>query len=314
MEADVRGRRRHRGDRRHEVLRRVGARRVDGDVRRTDPLEERERLRAVLVVEPRAVTELDEHLVAAELRARPLEIVERRLLEDDVRRELEEDPAELARAPQRLERLEEAPEDLAAQLARRPVDAAALVDRHRVAEILRNRLRLHRMPRHQSERLDVHREAGRRPLGPALDRGLRRQPVVRRVDLDRVEVLGVPREAFLRRELRRIEVLREGLVGPGARSDADRRGQAPDVSARPRLRALLRLELRRRGWRPRTRRRVAPDASARANRRRQRLSRTPAPRSRPRTDDRLEVRRASCRRPCRSSPTRPRCPSSWCRP
>src|SRR3954469_14555061 len=104
------------------------------------------------------MAELDEHLVAAELLARPLEILERAVLEDDVRRQLEEDASELALAAERLEHLEEAAEHLAAELARRPVDAAALVHRHLVAEVLRNRLDLHRVARHQPERLHVHRE------------------------------------------------------------------------------------------------------------------------------------------------------------
>ena len=187
----------------------LGSRRVDGHVGRADALEEGERLRAVLVVEPRAVAELDQHLVGAELVARPLEVLERRLLEDDVRRQLEEDAAELPRAAQRLERVEEAAEHLAAKLARRPVDAAALVDRHLGAQVLGQHLDLHRMPRHQAERLHVHREPGRRALGPALHHRLARQAVVRRVDLDRVEELRVPREPLLRGQLRRVEVLRE---------------------------------------------------------------------------------------------------------
>src|SRR5713101_7717473 len=113
----------------------------------------------MLVVQPRAVTELDEHLVAAELLTRPLEIFERAVLEDDIRGKLKEDAAQLALAAQRLERLEKAAEDLAAELARRAVDPAALVHRHRVTEILGQHLELHRMSRHQSERLDVHDEA-----------------------------------------------------------------------------------------------------------------------------------------------------------
>ncbi len=166
------------------------------------------------------MAELDEHLVVSELVPRPLEIFERAVLVDDVGRELEEDAAELARRPQRLERREEAPEHLAAQLAGRPVDPAAFVHRHCVAQVLGDDLDLDGVARHQAERLDVHREAVGRPVGPALHHRLRWQPVVRRVDLDRVEMLGVVRKAFFRRELRRVEVLRQSLVGPGARSDA----------------------------------------------------------------------------------------------
>ena len=135
-------------------------------------------------------------------------------------------PPSLPGAAQRLEALEEAAEHLAAQLARRPVDLAALVDGHRVAQVFRQHLELHGMPRHQAERLDVHREAVRRAVCPALDHRLARKPVVRRVDLDRVEELRVPREPLLRGQLRRIEVLRERVVGPGARADADGRRHA----------------------------------------------------------------------------------------
>ena len=223
MEADVRRGGRDGRHRRHKVLRRVRLRCVDGDVRGADRLEEGQRLGAVLVVQPGAMPELDEHLVVADLLTRPLEVLERVLLVHDVLRQLEENAAELARRPQRLERLEESPEDLSAQLPRRAVDATAVVDGHLVAKVFRQRLDLHQVSCHQPERLHVHREPVGRAIGPALHHGLARQPIERRVDLDRVEALGVVRQAFLRRELRRVEVLRQGLVGPGARPDADRR-------------------------------------------------------------------------------------------
>ena len=54
---------------------------------------------------------------SAELLARPLQILERAVLVDDVRRELEEDAAELSGRAQRLQRLQEPAEDLAAELA-----------------------------------------------------------------------------------------------------------------------------------------------------------------------------------------------------
>ena len=136
------------------------------DIRRSS--SQREHLGAALLGEPVAVAELDEHLVAAELVARPLEVVERRRLRDDVRRQLEEDPAELPGPPQRLERAEELAEDDPAQLPRRPVDPAAGVDRHAVAQVGRQLLEPHRMPGHQPEGLHVHHEPGRRAVGPAL--------------------------------------------------------------------------------------------------------------------------------------------------
>ena len=229
MEADVRGRRRRRDDGRDEVPRRLRARRVDGDVEAPIRSRNASELGAVLVVEPRAVPELDEHLVAAELLPRPREVVERGLLVDDVLRQLEEDPAELARAPQRLERLEEArgtPRRAARAAAGRRGRARPPASRARRSSGITSTL--DRMPRHQPERLHVHREPGRRPLGPAGDHRLGRQPVVGRVDLDRVEVLRVPGEPLLRRQLRRVEPLRERVVRPRARADPHGRRHAAD--------------------------------------------------------------------------------------
>ena len=151
------------------------------------------------------------------------EVVERAILEDDVRRELEEDAAELAGRAQRLERLQEAAEDLAAELARGPLDAAAVVGRRVVAQIRRERLQLDRMARHEAERLDVHDEVVRRPLRPAADHFLGREAVVSGVDLDGVEVLRVVGEPLTGGRPARVPVLRERLVGPRARADPDLR-------------------------------------------------------------------------------------------
>src|SRR5438874_568312 len=84
------------------------------------------------------------------------------------------------------------------------------------------------MASHQSKGLDVHDELFWCPCGPALDHRLVRQAVVRRVDLDRVEVLGVVGESIARLDTGRIPVLRERLVGPGTRADADLR-HAPSI-------------------------------------------------------------------------------------
>src|SRR4029078_10207603 len=92
---------------------------------------------AVLVVEPARVPELDQHLVAPELLLGPLQVLERRRLEDDVGRQLHQDPAELARLPQRRERLVAAAADLGPELARGPVDSAARVERRAFAEVRR---------------------------------------------------------------------------------------------------------------------------------------------------------------------------------
>jgi hypothetical protein len=187
-------------------------------------LEEREDASAVLLVEPAPVAKLDEHLVAAELLPRPLEILEGRRLADDIRGELNEDAPELPRAPDRLERLVEASEDLAAELARRPIDPAALVDRSFASQVGRKLLELDGVAGHEPEGLHVEDEVGRRPLAPLLDGFRLREAVVGGIDLDGREVLGVVAKALLARaHLARVPVLDERLVRPRAGPDPDRR-------------------------------------------------------------------------------------------
>ena len=219
------------------------ARRVDDDVAHPVLLQEAQRLLAVLVLVPAPVPELDEHLVVLDLLARPGEVVEGGFLRDDVRRELEQETAELPSRAKRLERRPEPPEDLGAKLTRRPVDPAAIVLRRLVAQVRRQLLDLHGMPGHDAERLDVHDEAVGRALGPALDHLLDGQPVVGRVHLDRVEVLGVEAEPRAGRHPLWVPVLRERLVGPRAGADSDRRGHAARIrergpAAEPRSRAF----------------------------------------------------------------------------
>jgi hypothetical protein len=193
-------------------------------------LEERQRLGPVLVVHPARVPELDQHLVSAQLLLGPLEVLQRRGLEDDVGRQLHQDPTELARLPQRLERLVEAAEDLGTELTRRPVDTSARVERRRLAQVGRQLLGLDRVPRHHAEGLHVHDEPLGRALGPVLDHVLVRKPVVGRVRLDHVEERGVVAEPLLGAlHARRIEVLGQRLVGPGACSDPDRGGHGSMV-------------------------------------------------------------------------------------
>ena len=69
------------------------------------------------------MTRLDQHCVVAQEVARPLEIVERRRLPDDIRRQLEQDPAELVRLARRRQALPEV-----AELARLEARATELKD------------------------------------------------------------------------------------------------------------------------------------------------------------------------------------------
>jgi hypothetical protein len=224
VEADVCDRRGRRDERRRNV-RGVRLRRVDDDPRHLPFLEEAQELVAHVLRVPRPVARLEQERVAADLVARPVQVVERRRLPDDVRRHLEEDAAELARVAERRQRVEEFAEDGAARVTRRTVDASAVVDGQTFAQLGRHLLELHRMARHQPERLHVHDESFGRALRPAAHHLLGRHAVERRVDLHRRVALGVVREPFLRRRAGRIPVLREGVVGPRARPDPDRRAQ-----------------------------------------------------------------------------------------
>jgi hypothetical protein len=175
------------------------------------------------------VPELDQHLVAAQLLLRPLEVFERGGLEDDVRRELHQDPAELVVQPQRLERVMEAAEDFGPKLARRTVDPAAPVERRLVAQVGWKLLDLHRMACHHAEGLHVDDEPVGRPLVPVSHHLLGGEAVVGRVRLHGVEPVGVVAQPLLGSlDLGRVEVLRQGLVGPRAGADADRRRHARD--------------------------------------------------------------------------------------
>ena len=183
------------GDAGHDV-RRVPARRVDRHVREAVALEEGEGVGALVLLDPRAVPELDERDERVEQRRGRLQLLHclPGLLEP--RRVLEQHAAELARVLQRRQRL--------AELGERLLAVGLLV------------------PGHPLARLRVEDEALRRPLGP-LRRGLGRgQAVEGRVDLDRVEALGVVGEPGRRRgDAARVPALDQAVVGPGAGSDPD---------------------------------------------------------------------------------------------
>src|SRR3954454_10509428 len=91
---------------------RLRLRRVDDDGGCAELLEKREDLRSVLVLEPAAVAELDERVVAPKLLLRPFQVLEGQGLAHDVGGKLQQDPAELSGRAQWLERLVEAREDL----------------------------------------------------------------------------------------------------------------------------------------------------------------------------------------------------------
>ena len=115
------------------------------------------------------------------------------------------------------------------------------------AERLVGRLAL--VPRHRRRRLDVEGEVVGRPSGPAVGHGGVGQGVVRRVDLDDVEALGVVAEALLGgRDAARIPRLEKPLVRPAARPDAHGRGHrarglAPQDGTRARRAARVPLHI-----------------------------------------------------------------------
>ena len=172
------------------------------------------------------------------------------------------------------------------------------------------------VPRHRGVRLHVERELGRRALRPATRDGRIGEVVVGRVDLDRVEALRVVAETRLRRRhSARVPGLQQALVGEAARPEADRGGHGRSVGpgeprgspGHERLPLLDDLALRReavRSWRSCTERaaselrahgRVGAPAAAAAvgaeERPRLRLEREPAGRSDLRLPEALEAGR-----------------------
>ena len=164
MEANQGDRVRRRGDARCHV-RRTGQRGIDRDVGEPVFLQEAERVRALVRVHPGAVAKLDQGHERFQPAARPCELVLRLLRLHEARVVLEQDAAEL---PRQLQRLERTPEGRERGVARLP-----FVEGHRGA------------------RLDVEREVIGRALGPAPCHLGVGEGVVRRVDLDDVEALGV---------------------------------------------------------------------------------------------------------------------------
>ena len=156
-----------------EDVRRARPRGVHRHVREPVPLEERERVRTLVLLEPGAVPELDERDERLEELTHALELGLRLGGLPNSGVVLEEDPAELPRELERLERR--------AELGERLGLLCGLV------------------PRHRRVRLDVERELRRRALRPAARHGRVGEVVVGRVDLDGVESLGVVAESSLRR-------------------------------------------------------------------------------------------------------------------
>ena len=223
VEADVRRRCRERDDGGNEVLR-LRPRRVDDHVPEPVRLEERERPGAVLLLEPAPVAELDLGVVAVELLAHPLEVLERPRLHHDVRGHLEQDRPELAGLAQRLDHLAEQLEDDRARVPGHALDAAALVGGERGGERLGEDVVLHAVARHRREGLHVEDESLGHRVCPFRHRLRRLQAVEGRVDLDGVEDRGVVGEALRPgSHPRRVEDLGQRLVGERARADADRR-------------------------------------------------------------------------------------------
>src|SRR5262245_40725056 len=102
-------------------------RRVDRDVGEAVPLQECERVRALLRLHPRSVPELDERYERLEPRANPLELRKRLGGLLDPRVVLQEDPTQF---PRQLERL-----DGGAELGERLVARLSLVPRHRLVSL-----------------------------------------------------------------------------------------------------------------------------------------------------------------------------------
>ncbi len=227
MEADdgqLRGR--HERDRRDGGLR--AGRRIDHHERDLVLGEKRDRSLAILLVEPAGVAQLDGERRVTQPLPGLHDLVARLAGGEEPARVLQEDRAELAGAPQRLDAVQEARPDLVldllGQVAR--VDALLVQDlgRQRLTQILRKALDLARLAGHQRVGLDVEGEVRRRAFEPQLPGPAGGQRVVRRVDLHDRELVRVVDEPLLGRAgIGRVEHprRRHRRIGPGGGADAD---------------------------------------------------------------------------------------------
>src|SRR3954469_14448127 len=199
---------------------RLALRRVDADEHGTEVLEMSEGALAVLAAHPRPVAELDRNRMGRQALDELVELGELVLARLEGGRELEEEGRELARLVERCHRLERRVGQRRLDLRRElypPASAGFGV----VAQVLGQRVELARVAREQAVQLDVEGEVVGCLVDPALDRASGGNGVERRVDLDPVEMLGVPLQSLARREIVRIPVLYEPGVRPARRADDD---------------------------------------------------------------------------------------------
>ena len=174
---------------------------------------------------PGAVPQLDGHAVRSQRAEHEVELCEVVTARLERRRQLQEERRELARLLERLHRLQEDPDQRPLQVIGED-DATAWRDLDLVTQLAGQRVRRRRVVPEQAVELHVEAEpVGRdlRPAGRALGRG---QGVEARVELDRLELLGVPRQALVRGKAPRVPLLDEAGIGPARGSDDEAAGHA----------------------------------------------------------------------------------------
>jgi hypothetical protein len=209
-------------DRRHDrhVLGALG--RVGADPDGAVLAHPAERALAALLVEPAAVAQLDRDRVRAQALEQRGERVQPLVAGPEGGRELEQERGQLAGLGERLDRLEDRVAERVAQALVQLHPAAAGGLRPR-AQVLRERVEWRRVAREHPVELHVERELLGRDLRPPGDRRARRDRVERRVDLDGVEALRVPRQAVAGRQVLRVPLLDEARVRPARRAHHDHR-------------------------------------------------------------------------------------------
>ncbi len=204
---------------------RVALRLVHAHVGQVVVGQELEGLLLVLLRHPGAVAELHADLAGR----RPLGAAEDVLLagaaDREPGRELQQDRAEPARLPQRLQRRQEPLPRLVHRLRVDVLEVDPVLARlaRRLAQVDWQRLDRRGVLREQAERLDVEREPVRRPLRPRRRGLLGGQRVVGGVHLNQRELPRVVPQPLLRRR-RGVRVpagLDQRLVGPPGRANPD---------------------------------------------------------------------------------------------
>lgn len=153
----------------------------------------------ILITNPARMTKFNSDRCARQPLLQTGEVIEVARVRDKVWRELESDHSELAGAVQWTHRAPEHPKSHLQNLSRGSckLPLFSLRSWQHLAQILRQSRNLRRMLRHEPEGLDVEKKSVGRTLRPKSRIAFCGQHVIRRINLDRIEVFRIEPQSIL---------------------------------------------------------------------------------------------------------------------